>query len=147
MSSNFDKTTDREARGVDPAEPRLVEADWRRLEELRRQFLAAQEGLARSVARRSTDAAARLAALDKHLAAVSPKRVLERGFSITAAADGRLVRSVADVSAGDPLTTHVADGTIVSTVRDQSASRTTPPAPRPSKVRKPDPNEPGLFHG
>jgi SAM-dependent methyltransferase len=45
MSSNFDKTTDREARGVDPAEPRLVEADWRRLEELRRQFLAAQEGL------------------------------------------------------------------------------------------------------
>jgi SAM-dependent methyltransferase len=45
MSNKFDKSPDREARGVDPAEPRLVEADWRRLEELRRQFLAAQEGL------------------------------------------------------------------------------------------------------
>lgn len=127
------------------AEDRLRRAVQSRLDPSR--LLAAQEGLARSVARRSTDAAARLAALDKHLAAVSPKRVLERGFSITAAADGRLVRSVADVSAGDPLTTHVADGSIVSTVRDQSASHTTPPAPRPSKVRKPDPNEPGLFHG
>jgi exodeoxyribonuclease VII large subunit len=130
---------------VAAAEERLRRVMQSRLDPTR--LRAAHDGLARAIARRSRDAAASLDALDKHLAAISPKRVLERGFSITAAADGRLVRSVADVAAGDALTTHVADGTIASTVGAHAAPRTTQPVPRSRKARGPDPEEPGLFHG
>jgi exodeoxyribonuclease VII large subunit len=44
-----------------------------------------------------------------------------RGWSITRRADGSLVRSVADVSPGDPLVTRVAGGTVTSTVDTTSA--------------------------
>lgn len=84
----------------------------------------------------------RIDALERHLAAVSPKRVLERGFSITAAADGRLVRSTRDVARGDALTTHVSDGTIASVVGDAA-----PKQSRPGKRRESASDEPGLFHG
>jgi exodeoxyribonuclease VII large subunit len=130
---------------VAAAEERLRRVMQSRLDPTR--LRAAHDALARAIARRSRDAAASLDALDKHLAAISPKRVLERGFSITAAADGRLVRSVADVAAGDALTTHVADGTIASTVGEHAAPRTNQPVPRSRKARGPDPEEPGLFHG
>jgi len=53
--------------------------------------------------------AARLALLD-------PTNLLRRGWSITHAADGTLVRSVADLSAGAELITRLADGEIVSHV-------------------------------
>ena len=110
---------------------------------------AAEEALARAVVSQGERAAARLDALDKHLAAISPKRVLERGFSITAAADGRLVRSVRDVAPGDALTTHIADGTIASTVGEHAGPARKADAPRPpaGKPRKPVTDEPGLFHG
>ncbi len=45
-----------------------------------------------------------------------PARTLARGWSLTRTADGRLVRSPDDVTAGDHLHTRVADGEIRSTV-------------------------------
>jgi exodeoxyribonuclease VII large subunit len=51
------------------------------------------------------------------LSALSPLRVLERGYSLTTRAEtGAVVRSIADVRPGDRLATRVADGTIVSRV-------------------------------
>jgi exodeoxyribonuclease VII large subunit len=47
---------------------------------------------------------------------LDPVRLLERGWSITLTADGRVVRSIADVSASDTVVTRVADGRITSTV-------------------------------
>jgi exodeoxyribonuclease VII large subunit len=63
----------------------------------------------------------RLEALRRHLAGVDPRGVLNRGYSYTTTAEGRLVASVRDVEAGSRMTTHVADGTIDSVV-DQTRS-------------------------
>ena len=47
---------------------------------------------------------------------LDPKNVLARGWSITRTADGRVIRSTADVSVDEKITTVVADGSISSTV-------------------------------
>ncbi|MCW5605373.1 MAG: exodeoxyribonuclease VII large subunit [Burkholderiales bacterium] len=46
---------------------------------------------------------ARLAALESHLKHLNPQLVLERGYSITEAMDGRIVRDSATLDAGDEL--------------------------------------------
>ncbi len=71
----------------------------------------------RAAERRVESAAARVRALDPALA-------LARGWSITRTTDGRVVRSVSDVSAGSALSTQVADGTLTSTITDTSTEET-----------------------
>jgi exodeoxyribonuclease VII large subunit len=58
----------------------------------------------------------RLAGITDNLRALDPARILARGWSITRLADGTLVRSVTDTAVGDTLVTHVAGGTVTSTV-------------------------------
>mgnify|MGYP001426492085 CR=1 FL=1 len=65
--------------------------------------------------------AERLDGVAGRLRALDPARIVARGWSITRRADGSLVRSVADVSPGDPLVTRVAGGTVTSTVDATSA--------------------------
>ncbi len=50
------------------------------------------------------------------LDSLSPTRVLDRGYSITLSAEGRPIRSTADVATGAHVRTIVGDGTIASTV-------------------------------
>lgn len=50
------------------------------------------------------------------LKALSPQAVLERGFSITQQADGRILHDAAAVKAGERLTTRLARGTVKSDV-------------------------------
>lgn len=50
------------------------------------------------------------------LEALNPKKVLNRGYSISASKDGKVIKSVADVNPGEEIITSVADGTIISTV-------------------------------
>jgi exodeoxyribonuclease VII large subunit len=57
-----------------------------------------------------------LDALERHVGALDPARVLARGWSITRADDGSLVRSVGDAPVGTRLHTRVSDGTVLSTV-------------------------------
>lgn len=64
------------------------------------------------------DSVLRVDAIEKHLNAIAPQRVVERGFSITLDSKGKVVRSISDVRSGDALRTKVADGTIESTVGD-----------------------------
>jgi len=66
--------------------------------------------------------ASRLDLLRARVAAVDPAVQLARGWTITRTGEGRLVRSVSDVDVGDGLVTHVADGTVTSTVTS-SANR------------------------
>lgn len=60
--------------------------------------------------------AGRLARVESALSALSPEATLRRGFSITRAADGRVVTSSSSVSPGDRLRTQVVDGEISSEV-------------------------------
>lgn len=75
---------------------------------------------------------------EKHLSAVAPIRVLERGFSITLDSGGKLVRRIGDVKAGDRLQTRLADGAIESTVGGLAPNK------KSSKFRQ-DTGQPGLF--
>jgi exodeoxyribonuclease VII large subunit len=74
-----------------------------------------RERLDRAIAHRVHASRERVTAMERELVAVDPRRVLQRGYSLTTRA-GRLVRSVRDVSVGDAIVTHVADGTIDSRV-------------------------------
>ncbi len=60
--------------------------------------------------------AERVRSWQRLLVAYDVERQLERGYSLTLNADGALVRSVADVKAGDSITTRLADGTVRSGV-------------------------------
>ena len=72
--------------------------------------------LVQSAARRAERCTARVDLVARQLAALSPTRVLERGYSITLGADGQPVRSIDQAAPGSELTTVVADGRISSTV-------------------------------
>ena len=61
----------------------------------------------------------RLAAVAGQLDTLSPLNVLGRGYSLTRTADGRLVRTPADVQPGDTIVTRVAGGEITSRVEGQ----------------------------
>jgi len=58
----------------------------------------------------------RLHSIKKNVTNMSPERVLQRGFSITLK-NGKAVKSIEDIKAGDTLETLVADGTINSEVK------------------------------
>ncbi|MSO40172.1 MAG: hypothetical protein EXQ66_07110, partial [Ilumatobacteraceae bacterium] len=62
------------------------------------------------------DAVTRTDNLEARIRLLDPKNVLARGWSITRTADGRVIRSTADVSVDEKITTVVADGSISSTV-------------------------------
>ena len=60
----------------------------------------------------------RLAATASKLDALSPLKVLGRGYGITYGADGTVVDSVTQVQAGDALTLQLTDGTVSCRVTD-----------------------------
>lgn len=58
-----------------------------------------------------------------HLEAVSPLSTLARGYSVTSAADGTVLKQVKQVKAGDTLTTRLGDGVVVSEVSSVMKTR------------------------
>jgi exodeoxyribonuclease VII large subunit len=60
----------------------------------------------------------RLAALRRELDALSPGRVLERGYAVVRAADGTVVRNAAQVATGDRLTVGLAHGRLGARVEE-----------------------------
>lgn len=56
--------------------------------------------------------------LNKHLNAVNPLGVLNRGYSITLGAEGKAIKSIDEVKPGQKLKTYVKDGIIVSEVKE-----------------------------
>ena len=62
-------------------------------------------------------AESRLQKAEAQLKAYSPYGVLERGYSLTTAADGSVVKDAATLKAGDVLTTRLAKGAVESVVR------------------------------
>lgn len=82
----------------------------------------------------------RIDGLGELLEAVGPRSVLERGYSYTTTDAGELLRSVGDASAGDAIETHLADGTVRSTVDGEA--RAKPKRPRKTKKKTAE-QEPG----
>lgn len=87
-------------------------------------------------------AGAKLDVLSARTAAVDPAVQLARGWTITRTSQGGVVRTVADVRPGDTLTTHVADGSIVSTVDDATPELDARPSGPGGTDTRHDRNEP-----
>ena len=79
------------------------------LELLQNRLLSAQSG---HIARNRQRFVAQVSKLD----AMSPLKVLTRGYAMAAKEDGTIVRSVKDVKPKDPIAVRVSDGTIVASV-------------------------------
>ena len=79
------------------------------LELMEKRLIAAQSG---NVARTRQRFVAQVSKLD----AMSPLKVLTRGYAMVAKEDGTIVRSVRDVKPREPIAVRVSDGTIVATV-------------------------------
>jgi exodeoxyribonuclease VII large subunit len=56
---------------------------------------------------------------------LDPVHLMKRGWSITRAGDGRVVRDTRQVKKNESLTTRVANGTVTSTVVDTESNKTT----------------------
>jgi exodeoxyribonuclease VII large subunit len=74
--------------------------------------------LDRSLERLVDSSQSRLNALDARLRALSPLAVLDRGYALVLTNAGEVVRSAAQVSAGDRINTRVADGAFTSRVEN-----------------------------
>ena len=74
--------------------------------------------IGRDARRRLDDHGDRAASRRAVLTAYDPKRQLARGWTLTRTADGRLVRDIASLAAGDALVTTFASGTAMSTVTE-----------------------------
>ncbi len=136
--------TKRATRILDESAQRVAHSGRTATAQARRRFAAVSHRLAQAgptVERRATSrldrASARLSVAGRHelrhaqrhlnavstrVRALDPALILRRGWSLTRRGDGMLVRSVNDVSPGDGITTHLSDGTLVSTIRDRADS-------------------------
>ncbi len=92
--------------------PQSLVTRWRQQVETRTGQLAAAAARYRQVVRH------RLAHATSKLDLLSPRGTLARGYSITRRADGRIVKSVTDVTNGLSVRTLVADGEFASTVTE-----------------------------
>jgi exodeoxyribonuclease VII large subunit len=106
-------------RALDRLAQRLAHSGRARLHDARARVDRLSDRLHRAI-RRDLDARRhRLARLAASLDALSPLAVLARGYSLTLTADGtRLLRSAADVQAGDLIQTRLASGRLISRVEE-----------------------------
>jgi exodeoxyribonuclease VII large subunit len=86
------------------------------LAQARERLLACRIHLDRSAERLLHNSSAALSSLDARLHSLSPLSVLERGYALVLKVDGALVRSSAQLAAGDLVTTRLADGSFTSRV-------------------------------
>jgi exodeoxyribonuclease VII large subunit len=97
---------------------RLVEVAPRRLAAVERERTKAGERIASAGRGRVREAAATLQGIERLCQQLAPERTLERGFSLTRDAAGRLVRQPAQARPGDLVTTRVAGGDFNSRVEE-----------------------------
>ena len=135
---------DQSAARLERGHPRAVQA------RITGRLALAEQRLHASVQSRIQSSRAKALANERQLNAVGPLRVLDRGYSVTMTADGRVVRSPADVGRGEVIESRVAGGRVRSVVSDGPVPTAPPapsPPPAPPKARRPSPGPagPGLF--
>ena len=87
--------------------------------------------LAENVRARLSEQRERFGNVVTHLEAVSPLSTLARGYSVTTATDGKVLKQTKQVKAGDVLTTRLSDGWVESEVKGVTAAKKT-------RKKKPD---------
>ncbi len=93
----------------------------RKLSHAREHLAGNSSRLHRAAERLIESSASKLAALDARLHSLSPLAVLERGYALVVSPNGSIIRSAAQISAGDQLTTRLADGAFTSRVESTSS--------------------------
>jgi exodeoxyribonuclease VII large subunit len=106
---------------------RVFRQPRQRLEEWTQRLDEWQDRLRRAVRHRLDRARERVVGLAARLEALSPLSVLGRGYSLTRTADGTLLRSAAQVAAGDRIVTRLARGEVTSRVEQVHPSREPSP--------------------
>jgi len=76
---------------------------------------------------------------NRQLQTIAPRQVLARGYSLTTTQNGSLVRSIKDLKPADPITTHLQDGQVHSTVDSKLNAK-------PKKSKPTTNTEPSLFN-
>jgi len=114
----------------------------RMLDPVRQRLTHLQSRLQLAVPRLVGHVQHRVEALARQLQSVSPRNVLQRGYSYTLDDRGHVLRRAAETAPGQVITTVLAEGTLTSTVQESTekpaAKRRRPPPPPPL-------NEPSLF--
>ena len=105
-----------ESERVDDRARRAAELGRRATRDAARALASHQRALAATAGRATRAADARLAVAGARLRGLDPQRVLERGYTITRDADGRVLTRLAAVAPGSDLTVEFADGTAVTRV-------------------------------
>jgi exodeoxyribonuclease VII large subunit len=101
------------------ARHRAFRRPYERLFDLSRQLDELEARSKRALAQRMKSSRRQLETISARLDALNPLAVLKRGYSITErAADGRLVRSSADLQPGEEIRTRFAQGTATSRVEE-----------------------------
>ena len=77
-----------------------------------------KEQLYESIKDRINELSKDIKARENQLEALNPKKVLKRGYSISANKDGQVIKSIKDVKKGEKITTTLCDGTITSTIEE-----------------------------
>ena len=85
------------------AQTRIQQLEYRLAENIRSRLSATRERFGNAVT---------------HLEAVSPLSTLARGYSVTTATDGKVLKQTKQVKAGDVLTTRLSDGWVESEVKE-----------------------------
>ena len=80
----------------------------------------------RAVERMIESSGAKLNALDARLHALSPLAVLDRGYALVLSSEGTLIRSAAQLSPGENVTTRLSEGSFTSRVETTAAPTPTP---------------------
>jgi exodeoxyribonuclease VII large subunit len=88
----------------------------RRVRQIESRVLLDERRLAQACRLQMERCRTRVRAAERQVALLNPLAVLQRGYSLTRAADGSLVRAVADAAPGAALVTQVKDGEIRSVV-------------------------------
>jgi exodeoxyribonuclease VII large subunit len=116
------------ARGLDRAVARLTERGRRTVRDAAASLAHHERSLVSVATHQLELAEVRLDAQASGVRALDPRRVLERGYSITRDADGRVVRRVAGAPAGSVIVTELADGRVASRVESVTESTEVPEA-------------------
>jgi exodeoxyribonuclease VII large subunit len=109
---------ERERRLVDANSARAVHAGRIGTRDAGRALERNRHGVIAGARRGLRGHGARLGTVDARLRALDPRRVLERGYTITRDEQGDVVRAAASVPAGSRLSTETADGTVRSRVEE-----------------------------
>jgi exodeoxyribonuclease VII large subunit len=109
---------DRERRTVDAQRRRVLELGRRGTRSAARARARRQDAAVASARRGLRAAATRVDGADARLRALDPRRVLERGYTITRDERGAVVRAAADVGPGSVLTTETGAGRVRSRVEE-----------------------------